>query len=253
MEKYDVQSWTVEKERQLYEDELQINWEISVSYDLSKGTFFRSVGKSLVSIYYIYPWFWQRKQAQKICKLKSNIKYDNWILKIITNKQDIVDGILENCEGSESMRITLSGDKNIPQLTRKFFNAFMFAWTRASANLKISLSNFWLLHKQFWRMTFAMRHINQIQMHSCRLIELRWIHDKFQIIGFSPTDISFIFSQFISSKTTFDKKEACLLLIESLQDLQEKIIQPKGALYLSLNLLSTNKGSSRYYVRQEKE
>ena len=251
MEKYDVQSWTVEKERQLYEDELEINWKISTSWVLSKDAYSLSERKSVVSIYYIYQYFWQRKLAQKISKLRSDIKYDDWVLKTLTNKQDIVAGILENCEGSENKRIKLSGDRTIPRLNSKFIDAFTFAWTRASADTKISLQKFWLSHKQFWRMIFAMRHIKQIKMYSCRLIEVKAIHDEFHIIGFSPTDISFIFSEFISIDATSDKNEAYVPLIKTLWNLQKKNIGLKDDICLDLTLCSVNDKSFWYNLKEE--
>ena len=121
---------------------------------------------------------------------------------------------------------SIHGFTGCPKLKRQLFRAMVFALSCAPKESSLSLHGFQLSHKQFWRVTFAIRQFVCFTTNNCKLMDIKTIDkavriDQLNMVMMSICKVSLISSDNYTSK--YDSGKAVIKTIyEILRNIPNK-------------------------------
>ena len=241
--------WTVEQERQLWEEEEEFNRNTTIRYKISKADRYSNITRPELQI--SFDQFAQKKDSDQLRKIRGGTLYDEIVLGSIGTDLEAEANMLSSCGGSEGRLLHLIGQDSLPQLNKKMIRTLTLFASKASVDLQIILRKFLFHHKQFWRILFAMRQTKYAQIVSCSLQDIGAIGETFSIDEFTSKQFSLEFLKFIISNNSEVENKKALPLVDTLAIMKNYGLQSEIPLNLIWRSIETTVKDLVEYVKSE--
>ena len=126
METLCKERWTVEQERQLYEEESATDLNASAVLNLLQSNNEFTI-QSMRDLSLDFKKYSLRKLVKKLNKIKSVAVYDILYFFSFANQEDLISSSILNCISNKSSAFFLSRNKSVLPLSKKFVHTLAFA------------------------------------------------------------------------------------------------------------------------------
>ena len=233
--------WTVEQERQLWEDEQDINIHIAASIGIPSLSWHKVKPDSELWIYLKFDDYTCQKQTQKLGKIRNKVMYHTLSFASVPRNQDSISSILLNYDGSKSKSLNIGLVGKFPLMRKQFIQSIIIAWSQAPKDFTFWLQKFQFTHKQFWRIILAARHIKYILTFRCQLHDIRAIQGRMSLCKVNFIEISLASSIFISHNESIDKNDCVISIINTLMNIKQTATKSRRQIHLKINWTNLNK------------
>ena len=236
--------WTVDQKLWLVNDEREINLKVANTIEQLPNV----KPKSELSIKLYLSNYCQRKQSEKLSKIKGDITYGYLSIVKFSNRQDVISNILSNYNGCRNKQLGLNWSSTFIPLSKKLIYDITFALCRSSEDTKICLSLLKLTHKKFWRIFLSMRHVKNISIYFLKLHYFGSIGKAIHVDWFNCTKFMLISWEILNYDATPDKKNSVLSIINTFATLKKIKSTSNDPLELNLHFQDIIKKEVTDYI-----